>query len=161
VRGDVRPADLTVPASDLLAALAVVRHAEVDPGGRADARWRAELPPSTGWLTVADVPAAELAELADAGLTEARGQAAGHGHGGSPVPPAELLDRTVRSVEGNGLRAAVPLRCLFALSGLGYLVGGDTGTVRVSATEDRDWVRLDSPDGAVVRRRRALLPLLV
>jgi hypothetical protein len=161
VRGEVRPTDLTVPGSDLLAALAVVRHAEVDPGGRADARWRAELPPSTGWLTVADVPAAELAELADAGLAEARGQAAGHGHGGSPVPPAELLDRTVRTADGNGLRAAIPLRCLFALSGLGYLVGGDPGAVRVSATEDRDWVRLDTPDGAVVRRRRALLPLLV
>jgi hypothetical protein len=163
VRGEVRPADLTVQAGDLLAALAVVRHAEVDPGGRADARWRAELPPSGGWRTVADLPAAELAELADAGLAEARDQAAhGHGHGGgSPVPAAELLDRTVRTAEGNGLRAPVPLRCLFALSGLGYLVGGDSGAVRVSATGDRDWVRLDTPDGAVVRRRRALLPLLV
>jgi len=159
VHGEIRPADLTVPAADLLAALAVVRHAEVDPGGRADARWRAELPPSAGWRAVADVPAAELAELADAGLAEARGHA-GHGHGGSPVPPAELLDRTVRTAEGNGLRAAIALRCLFALSGLGYLVGGDPGQVRVSATEDRDWVRLDTPDGSVVRRGRALLPLL-
>jgi hypothetical protein len=159
VRGEIRPADLTVPAPDLLAALAVVRGAEVDPGSRADGRWRAELPPTAGWLAVADVPAAELAELADAGLAEARNHA-GHGHGGSPVPPAELLDRTVRTVEGNGVRAAVPLRCLFALSGLGYLAGGDPGQVRVSATGDRDWVRLDTPDGAVVRRGRALLPLL-
>jgi hypothetical protein len=30
----------------------------------------------------------------------------------------------------------------------------------VSATEDAGWVRLDTRDGAVVRRRRALLPLV-
>jgi hypothetical protein len=54
----------------------------------------------------------------------------------------------------------VPLRCLFALSGMGF-VGGHAAaeTVRVSATDS--WLRLDARYGAVLRRRHALLPLLV
>ena len=49
------------------------------------------------------------------------------------------------------------LRCLFALSGMGF-VGGE-GDVRVSATAA--WLRLDAHYGAVVRRRTLTLPLLV
>jgi len=162
VHGQLHPADLTVPAAELLASLAVVRHAEVDPGSRADARWRAELPPAEGWRTVGEVPAAELAALSDQGLAEAR-ERADHGHhggaaGGSRMPPAELLDRPVRAPGGSAL--VIPLRCLFTLSGLGYLAGGDAALVRVSSTGGGDWLRLDVPDGAVVRRRRALLPLV-
>jgi hypothetical protein len=54
----------------------------------------------------------------------------------------------------------VPLRCLFALSGMGFV--GTTGvseTVRVSATDS--WLRLDARYGAVLRRRHAALALLV
>jgi hypothetical protein len=47
------------------------------------------------------------------------------------------------------------MRCLFALSGMGFLT--DTGTVKVTATDA--WLRLDAHYGAVVRSRRALLPL--
>jgi hypothetical protein len=162
VRGGLQPADLTVAAGDLLAALAVVRHAQVDPGSRADDRWRAELPPPGGWRVVAELPVAELTALADEGIALARAQDTGHGHGGpGGVPPGDLLDRTVHTAEGNGIRAAIPLRCLFALSGMGYLgAGAAADPVRVSATEDAGWVRLDTRDGAVVRRRRALLPLV-
>ena len=53
----------------------------------------------------------------------------------------------------------VPLRCLFALSGMGFLGGGDSGAVRVSATGS--WLRLDARFGAVVRRRITALPLLL
>jgi hypothetical protein len=55
----------------------------------------------------------------------------------------------------------VPLRCLFALSGMGFLgdTGPDAGVVRVSATGS--WMRLDARYGAVVRRRVTTLPLLV
>jgi hypothetical protein len=49
------------------------------------------------------------------------------------------------------------MRCLFALSGMGFL--GDTAMVRVSATGS--WMRLDARYGAVVRRRLTALPLLV
>jgi hypothetical protein len=62
-----------------------------------------------------------------------------------------------------GARPAVkvPLRCLFALSGMGFLgdSGPDAGVVRVSATGT--WLRLDARYGAVVRRRITALPLLV
>jgi hypothetical protein len=53
----------------------------------------------------------------------------------------------------------VPLRCLFALSGMGFVGGPDDGPLRVSATGS--WLRLDARYGAVVRRRTLTLPLLV
>ena len=56
----------------------------------------------------------------------------------------------------------VPLRCLFALSGMGFLGASSERpdeTVRVSATAS--WLRLDARYGAVVRRRLTALPLLV
>ena len=40
-----------------------------------------------------------------------------------------------------------------------FLTEGDQDTVRVTATDA--WLRLDARYGAVVRRRHALLPLLV
>ena len=52
----------------------------------------------------------------------------------------------------------VPLRVLFALSGMGFL-GVDGGAVRVAATGS--WLRLDARFGGVVRRRITALPLLV
>ena len=55
----------------------------------------------------------------------------------------------------------MPLRCLFALSGMGFLGAssdGEAETVRVSATTT--WLRLDARYGAVVRRRITALPLL-
>ena len=51
----------------------------------------------------------------------------------------------------------MPLRCLFALSGMGFV--DPDGEVRVSATGA--WLRLDAHYGAVVRRRTLTLPLLV
>ena len=42
---------------------------------------------------------------------------------------------------------------------MGFLGGGEDGSVRVSATDA--WLRLDARYGAVVRRRTLTLPLLV
>jgi hypothetical protein len=50
------------------------------------------------------------------------------------------------------------MRCLFALSGMGFLADEDE-TLRVTATDS--WLRLDARYGAVLRRRHALLPLLI
>jgi hypothetical protein len=99
------------------------------------------------------VPAAELERLTERGLALARENA------GPLGPPASLLDQTVLTVSAEtGLAVKVPLRCLFALSGMGF-VGGDDEPVRVSATGT--WLRLDARYGAVVRRRITALPLLV
>jgi len=49
---------------------------------------------------------------------------------------------------------------LFAMSGMGFLGANDAEEqVRVTATDA--WLRIDARFGAVVRRRHALLPLLV
>ncbi|MDQ4094463.1 MAG: hypothetical protein M3143_14055 [Actinomycetota bacterium] len=155
VRGSVLPGDLTVRGSDLLAAVAVVDAAVVDPGKSQDALWLSALPPEQGWHEVDHVPAEVLADLADQGAAVARDNPGPRG-----APPAALLDQKVLTVSGGGFDVKVPLRCLFALSGMGF-VGGHAAaeTVRVSATDS--WLRLDARFGAVLRRRHALLPLLV
>jgi hypothetical protein len=154
VHGELEPTDVTMPAAGLLTALTVERAGTVDPG--TGGLWHGELPPSEGWHPVDDVPAAELERLTERGLAVARENA------GPLGPPASLLDQTVLTVSA-GVRPAVkvPLRCLFALSGMGFLgdSGPDAGVVRVSATGT--WMRLDARYGAVVRRRVTALPLLV
>jgi hypothetical protein len=162
VHGALEPADVTLPAAGLLTALTVERAETVDPG--AGGLWQGELPPAEGWQPVDEVPAAELERLTERGLAVARENA------GPMGPPASLLDQTVLTVSaegslagpssGTGARPAVkvPLRCLFALSGMGFL-GEDGSAVRVSATGT--WMRLDARYGAVVRRRITALPLLV
>lgn len=156
VHGTLEPADVTVPAAGLLTALAVERAETVDPGS--GGLWQGELPPDVGWVPVDEVPAAELEALTERGLAVARENA------GPLGPPASLLDQTVLTVTAaSGPAVKVPLRCLFALSGMGFLGDtslGDTsgGPVRVSATGT--WMRIDARYGAVVRRRLTALPLL-
>jgi hypothetical protein len=155
VRGQVRPDDVTVSGNELLAALAVVGGERLDPGPPRDLMWRAALPPPGGWLVVDELPMRIVADLADRGVEVAR---ANPGPRGSA--PTSLLDQNVLTVSGAGLAVKVPMRCLFALSGMGFLADGDDDhIVRVTATDS--WLRLDARYGAVVRRRHALLPLLV
>lgn len=158
--GTVTPTDLTVAGSDLLAALAIVGGERMDPGLARDLLWRSALPPAQGWTVVDDVPAAVLGELADRGVALAREHPGPQG-----TPPASLLDQTVITVKGSGYDVAVPLRCLFALSGMGFVASAQAGSpasadepVRISATDS--WLRIDARYGAVVRRRHALLPLM-
>jgi len=155
VAGSLTPSDLTVTGSELLAALAIVGGERVDPGPARDLLWRSALPPAEGWTFVDQVPASLLNELTERGVTLAREHVGPQG-----TPPASLLDQTVLTVSGAGLDVKVPLRCLFALSGMGF-VASDSGEepVKISATDA--WLRMDARFGAVVRRRHALLPLLV
>lgn len=155
VSGSVTPSDLTVSGSELLAALAIVGGERVDPGQPRDLLWRSALPPAVGWRYVDQVPASLVGELTERGVALAREHVGPQG-----TPPASLLDQTVLTVSGAGLDVKVPLRCLFALSGMGF-VAADAGEepVKISATDA--WLRMDARYGAVVRRRHALLPLLV
>jgi hypothetical protein len=154
VHGELDAGDVTTPASVLLTALTVDRSEEIDPGP--GGMWPGPLPPPDGWKPVDDVPAAELEGLTERGLAVARETA------GPMGPPASLLDQTVLTVtdaSGGTTAVKVPLRCLFALSGMGFLGAGPADdTVRVSATGS--WMRLDARFGAVVRRRLTALPLL-
>jgi hypothetical protein len=152
VPGTLEPADVTTFAAALLSALSVDRADTVDPGS--GGLWQGLLPPADGWAVVDTVPAAELEALTERGLALARE------HAGPLGPPASLLDQTVLTVTGAaGPPVRIPMRCLFALSGMGFVGAGDAGeTVRVSATSS--WLRLDARYGAVVRRRITALPLL-
>ncbi|MBP2474239.1 hypothetical protein JOF53_003111 [Crossiella equi] len=155
IAGTVTPADITVTGNDLLTSLAVVGGERVDPGPSKDMLWRSALPPAVGWLPVDLLPVSVVSELADQGVELARKNTGPHG-----TPPASLLDQTVLTVSGSGLEVKIPLRVLFALSGMGFLGGGPADdVVKVTATDS--WLRVDARFGAVVRRRHALLPLLV
>lgn len=152
VPGTLEPDDVTTFAAALLSALSVDRADTVDPGS--GGLWQGLLPPADGWAVVDTVPATELEGLTERGLALARE------HAGPLGPPASLLDQTVLTVTGAaGPPVRIPMRCLFALSGMGFVGAGDAGeTVRVSATSS--WLRLDACYGAVVRRRITALPLL-
>ncbi len=149
-RGNLEPRDVTVVGSDLLAALAVVGGASVEPGTGVDERWRGPLPGGGPWVRLDDVPGDVLDGLAEQGVAAAR-------EGDPPGrPSAALLDQVVLTVRSHGPdatpdEARVPMRCVFALAGMGFL-GEGAGPVRVSV--GGDWMRLDTHGGAVVRRRR-------
>jgi hypothetical protein len=154
VAGTITPSDITVSGNELLAALTVVGGPVMDPGPARDLMWHAELPASGRWQLVDELPVAVVSDLADRGVTLARDNAGPHGN-----PPASLMDQAVLTVTGGELEVKVQLRCLFALSGMGFLDSSiDGDVVRVTATDS--WLRLDARYGAVLKRRHALLPLL-
>lgn len=157
VQATVTPADVTVSGSELLAGLTVARADVVDPGLPRDLLWRTELPAIAGWSYVDDVPSSVLAELTERGLSVARENVGPQG-----TPPASLLEQPVLTVSNGDVDLKVQLRCLFALSGMGFTGTSDTpaadDVVRVSATDS--WLRMDARYGAVLRRLHALLPLL-
>ncbi|QNK80495.1 hypothetical protein [Nakamurella sp. PAMC28650] len=154
VSGRLDPRDVTVHAGNLLSGLAVSTGSDVDPGPVVDASWRSQLPPPGGWVVVDDIPAALVADLADQGVTQARDHP-GPAGGASTA----LLDSEVLNVTGSGMNVSVPLRMLFALSGMGFAPTTAGEKVRVSATDS--WVRIDARFGVVLRRRHSLLPLLL
>lgn len=155
VLGSMEPGDVTVSGNELLAALAVSRADRVDPGHPVDMQWRSALPPRAHWQVVEErLPATVVSELTERGLEVARENVGPQG-----TPPASLLDQTVLTVAGDGLEVKIPMRCLFAMSGMGFVGTGESEHVRVTATDA--WLRIDARFGAVVRRRHALLPLLV
>jgi hypothetical protein len=139
VPGSVTPADVTVMASDLLAALSVVDAPDVDPGAAVDDRWRGDLPPVGPWQAVGEIAAGDI-EAAAARSTPAS------------------LDET--AWEGGGVR--VPERCLVAVAGMAW--PEDRATVPVALSGDGSWLRLEGGSrtarAAIVRRRRPRLAVL-
>ncbi|MGH3623407.1 MAG: hypothetical protein ACRDQ5_16695 [Sciscionella sp.] len=155
VTAQVAPEDVTVSGNELLVALAIARGDRVDPGPVRDLLWRSPLPPVAGWQPVDELPSSVVTGIADRGIALARESIGPRG-----TPPASLLDQSVLTVSGSSFVVKVPLRCLFVLSGMDFLGTGEPDeTVRVFATDS--WLRIDARFGAVVRRRHALLPLLL
>lgn len=161
VAGRVRPDDLCVGADALergLAAMDVGGY--VDPGHSLDSAWRGVLPPDSGFVHLDDVPAAVMLDLAQRGAELAREHGSAHG------PPASLLDQHVVSVATAGAAAAassgdgqagagIPLRCVFALTAMGFLpAAADVTTGEIVRVRVRPaWLRIDARFGSVYRRR--------
>lgn len=176
VRGEIEPRDVTVSGNELLAALTVAGGERMDPGPSRDLLWRSDLPTSGTWQHVEDLPTSVVTEVTERGVDVARDNVGPQG-----TPPASLLDQPVLTVSNDNVDLKVQLRCLFALSGMGFTGASGEGSggvvregpgeshaavgeaatsdvVRVSATDS--WLRMDARYGAVLRRRHALLPLV-
>lgn len=150
VRGRVKPADLAVGADALAAGLAAMApDGHVEPGFTMDSAWRGALPPETGFVHLDDVPAGLVLDLAEQGGALAKEHSSAHG------PPVSLLDQDVMSVSAGEDSVAIPMRCVFALTAMGFLpqplVEGEIVRVRAHPT----WLRIDARFGSVYRRRGA------
>ncbi|BBZ43162.1 hypothetical protein [Mycobacterium parmense] len=151
VVGTVRPDDLSVGADALARGLSAMDAAGyVHPGFAMDSAWRGALPPDSGFTHLDDVPARVILDLAQSGARLAKEHSSSHG------PPVSLLDQEVIQVSRGDLRVGLPMRCVFALTAMGFLpqspdaiAADEMIRVRVLPT----WLRVDARFGSVYRRR--------
>jgi hypothetical protein len=159
VGGRVRPADLSAGADALARALpAMDRSGYVDPGFAMDSAWRGALPPDSGFVHLDDVPARVVLDLAQRGVALAKEHSSAHG------PPASLLEQEVVAVRSGGTEVGIPMRCVFALTAMGFLpqskISGDEFAPESVAADEvvrvrvlPAWLRIDARFGTVYRRR--------
>ncbi|MDT5124682.1 MAG: hypothetical protein QOH54_326 [Mycobacterium sp.] len=159
VGGRVRPADLSAAADALARALpAMDRSGYVDPGFAMDSAWRGALPPDSGFVHLDDVPARVVLDLAQRGVALAKEHSSAHG------PPASLLEQEVVAVRSGGTEVGIPMRCVFALTAMGFLpqsrTSGDEFAPESVAADEvvrvrvlPAWLRIDARFGTVYRRR--------
>jgi hypothetical protein len=151
VSGTLRPDDLSVGADQLAHGLAAADSAGyVNPGFPMDSAWRSALPPDSGFAHLDDVPARLMLDLAQRGAELAKEHSSAQG------PPVSLLDQEVIRVSSADVSVGVPMRCVFALTAMGFLpqsaeaVDADE-IVRVRSLPA--WLRIDARFGSVYRRR--------
>lgn len=149
VDGTVRPPDISAGADALLHGLAAPDPSGyVDPGFPMDSGWRGALPPESGFVHVDDVPARAVLDLAQRGAEVSKEQG---GHG----PPVSLLDQEVIQVSAAGVTVGVPMRCVFAVTAMGFIdpqAADEIVRVRTVGA----WLRVDAPYGSVYYRRQLL-----
>lgn len=157
VGGRIKPADLSAGADALAAGLiGMDRGGHVDPGFPMDSAWRGALPPDAGFVHLDDVPAWAVLDLAQRGVALAKEHSSAHG------PPASLLDQEVVAVSSGDASVGIPMRCVFALTAMGFLPQSEAAgldpdsvaadeIVRVRALPA--WLRIDARFGSVYRRR--------
>jgi hypothetical protein len=148
VAGQVGPADFSCGADQLMRGLwDADASGHVDPGYPMDSAWRGVLPPDTGFTHLDDVPAAVLVDLARRGAELARDHSSAHG------PPASLLDQDVLQVSAGETVVAVPMRCVFALTAMGFVPESPSAEEIVRVRVLPAWLRIDARFGSVFRRR--------
>jgi hypothetical protein len=157
--GTVRPADLSAGADALARAVPQTDGSDyVEPGFAMDSAWRGVLPPDAGFTHLDDVPARAVLDLAQRGVALAKEHGSAHG------PPASLLDQEVLEVSAGGESVGVPMRCVVALTAMGFLPQSSSAVddftpesvaadavVRVRVLPA--WLRIDARFGSVYRRR--------
>ncbi|WP_238419040.1 hypothetical protein [Gordonia sp. 'Campus'] len=171
VSGSVAPRDVVCDASALHAALGSGIPGEpVDPGFSLDSAWRGALPATVGFRHIDDVPARSVIALARDGARVARDEGSAHG------PATGLLDQDVLEVstDDGAFTAAVTMRSVFALTGMGFI--RDANGRAVTETSDADavapdepvrirmsaaWIRVDARYGSVYQRRHRDLAVTV
>ncbi|MCV7177026.1 hypothetical protein [Mycolicibacterium sphagni] len=148
VAGQLRPDDLSCGADELARGLR-----DADASGRIelgypmDSAWRGGLPPDAGFTHVDDVPAAVLTDLAQRGAGVAKEHSSAHG------PPASLLDQDVLQVSAGDVVVGVPMRCVFALTAMGFVPEAPGAEEIVRVRLSPTWLRIDARFGSVYRRR--------
>lgn len=171
VTGRIAPTDIVCDASTLRATVeSAGPGAAVDPGFSLDSAWRGALPAAVGFRHIDDVPARSVVELSREGARVAREEGSGHG------PATGLLDQDVLEVtsEEGALRAAVSMRSVFALTGMGFIRDADgravtetSDTGAIAADEpvrirmSAAWIRIDARFGSVYQRRHRDLAVTV
>lgn len=164
VNGRIKPDDLSVGADQLARGLAAIDGSGfVEPGFAMDSAWRTALPPESGFAHLDDVPARAVLDLAQRGVELAREHRSNQG------PPASLLDSEVVRAQADGVSVGVPMRCVFALTAMGFIpgtrgtAGGDFDVDTVAGDEivrvrvSPAWLRVDARFGSVYRRHEPLL----
>lgn len=158
VAGRVKPGDVSVGADALARALpAMDGSGFVEPGFAMDSAWRGMLPPEHGFVHLDDVPARVMLDLAQRGVELAKEHGSAHG------PPASLLDQEVVAVSSGDTSVGIPMRCVFAMTAMGFLPQSTTMDqfAPESVTADEvvrvrvlpTWLRVDARFGTVYRRR--------
>jgi hypothetical protein len=150
VTGVVRPDDLSVGADELGRGLAAVDSSGyVNPGFPMDSAWRGALPPDSGFVYLDDVPVRLMLNLAQRGAELAKEHSSAQG------PPVSLLDQEVIRVSSADVSVGVPMRCVFALTAMGFLPQSpdavDAGEI-VRVRMLKAWLRIDARFGSVYRR---------
>jgi hypothetical protein len=151
VNGTLRPDDLSVGADELARGLALTDSAGyVNPGFPMDSAWRGALPPESGFAHLDDVPARLMLDLAQRGAELAKEHSSAQG------PPVSLLDQEVIRVSSADVSVGVPMRCVFALTAMGFLPQSAEAVEADEIVRVRTlpaWLRIDARFGSVYRRR--------
>jgi hypothetical protein len=151
VTGIVRPDDMSVAADELARGLAAVDSSGyVNPGFPMDSAWRGALPPDSGFAHLDDVPARLMLDLAQRGAQLVKEHGSAHG------PPVSLLDQEVIRVSSADASVGVPMRCVFALTAMGFLPQSAEAVAADEIVRIRTlpaWLRIDGRFGSVYRRR--------
>jgi hypothetical protein len=143
VAGEAEPADVTVGAAELLAALDRSGTGPVRWPARRDVEFRAALPAADGWQRLDAVPGDVIRALVRAGREALQAVPAGS----AAAVGESLLDHESLTVSGAGRTVVLPLRVLSALTRMGFLGGAPEADV-VVVSASGGWTRLAAAFGS-------------